>query len=45
MSLGEKMRAARKAARKTQDQVADELDVTKGAVSQWENDTTVPELE
>jgi transcriptional regulator with XRE-family HTH domain len=39
------MRAARERAKKTQQQVADELDVTKGAVSQWENDQTVPELE
>lgn len=45
MSLGRKMRAARKAAEKTQDQIADELGVTKGAVSQWETDQTVPELE
>lgn len=39
------MKAAREKAKKTQQQVADELDVTKGAVSQWENDQTVPELE
>lgn len=39
------MRAARERAKKTQQQVADQLDVTKGAVSQWENDQTVPELE
>ena len=43
-SLGMKMKAARKSAGKTQDQVADHLEITKGAVSQWENDTTVPEL-
>lgn len=45
MALGDKLKAARKAAKKTQDQVADHLDITKGAVSQWENDETVPELE
>lgn len=45
MGLGENMKAAREAAKKTQQQVADELGVTKGAVSQWENDGTVPELE
>ena len=39
------MRSARKLAKKTQDQVAEHLDITKGAVSQWENDQTVPELE
>jgi transcriptional regulator with XRE-family HTH domain len=44
-SLGAKMRSARQLAGKTQDQVADHLDITKGAVSQWENDQTVPELE
>lgn len=45
MTLGDRMRAARRAAHKTQEQVADRLNVTKGAVSQWENDGTVPELE
>lgn len=44
-TLGRQMRAARERAQKTQQQVADHLDVTKGAVSQWENDQTVPELE
>jgi transcriptional regulator with XRE-family HTH domain len=44
-TLGSRMKAVRKRAKKTQQQVADELDVTKGAVSQWENDQTVPELE
>jgi transcriptional regulator with XRE-family HTH domain len=39
------MKAVRQRAKKTQQQVADELNVTKGAVSQWENDQTVPELE
>ena len=39
------MRKARRAAGKTQEQVADHLEITKGAVSQWENGTTVPELE
>ena len=28
----------------TQDQVADELKITKGSISQWENDGTIPEL-
>lgn len=45
MTLGDRMRAARLAARKTQEEVAAKLNVTKGAVSQWENDGTVPELE
>jgi transcriptional regulator with XRE-family HTH domain len=45
MPLGTKMRAARLAAKKTQEQIAEHLDVTKGAVSQWETEETVPELE
>lgn len=45
MLLGSKMRVARKLAGKTQQQVADDLGVTKGAVSQWENGQTIPEME
>lgn len=47
MTLGKRIRAARKAAGKTLDQVAEQIGrgLTKGAVSQWENDRTVPELE
>lgn len=45
MTLGDKIRAARLAARKTQDQVAEKLGLTKGAISQWENDGTIPELQ
>ncbi len=44
-TLGSKMRAARERAQKTQQQVAEHLELTKGAVSQWENDQTIPELE
>ena len=44
-TLGARMQAVRKRAKKTQQQVADRLGVTKGAVSQWENNQTVPELE
>lgn len=43
-TLGQKMRAARESARKTQDDVAEQLGITKGAVSQWENDATKPTL-
>lgn len=39
------MKTARERAGKTQQQVADAIEVTKGAISQWENDQTVPELE
>lgn len=45
MSLGSRIKAARNTAKKTQDQVAEALGVTKGAVSQWENGGTIPELE
>lgn len=44
MSLGTKMHAARKAAKKTQEQIAEALDITKGAISQWENNGTTPTL-
>lgn len=44
-TLGQKMRRARAASGKTQDQVAEQIGTTKGAVSQWENNGTVPELE
>lgn len=43
-TMGERIKAARKASGLTQSQVADACDVTKGAVSQWEKDGTVPEL-
>lgn len=42
MTLGEQIRAARIAKKIRQHVVADELDVTVQAVSQWERDKTVP---
>lgn len=44
MSLGGKIREARHAAKMTQQQVADALDITKGAVSQWESNQSTPTL-
>jgi transcriptional regulator with XRE-family HTH domain len=47
MSLASKMKAARTTAKKSQQQVADRIGVTKGAVSQWETEganNTTPEL-
>lgn len=44
VSLGAKIRAARKAAKMTQQKVADGLDLTKGAISQWETNDTTPTL-
>jgi transcriptional regulator with XRE-family HTH domain len=43
-TLGRRIARARKAAGMTQDKVAEKLGLTKGAVSQWENDTTTPDL-
>lgn len=45
MALHEKIRAARREAQKTQEQVAEQIGLTKGAVSQWETGETVPDLE
>lgn len=41
-TLGEQIRAARKALRKSQAEVAEALGVSTQAVSQWETDKTVP---
>jgi transcriptional regulator with XRE-family HTH domain len=43
-TLGRRIARARKAAGMTQDKVAEKLGLTKGALSQWENDTTTPDL-
>jgi transcriptional regulator with XRE-family HTH domain len=45
MSLGQRIKQARLDAKKTQEQLAEDLKVTKGAISQWENNQTVPELD
>lgn len=45
MGIGKHIRAARDAANLTQDDVAEWFDITGQAVSQWERDETVPELE
>lgn len=44
MSLGKKIRAARDLAKLTQEQVAEALDLTKSAISQWEGNKTTPTL-
>ena len=41
-TFGDRMRAARKALGKTQDVIADEIDVTKSAVSAWETNREKP---
>lgn len=45
MTLGNRLKDARKAAGLTQAAVAERLSVTRPAVTQWERDATVPELE
>jgi len=40
MEVTERIKMARKDARLTQDQVAERLGITKGAVSQWESGKT-----
>lgn len=44
-TLGARMRAAREAERLSQLVVAAELGITKGALSAWENDKYLPQLE
>lgn len=43
-TFGDRLREARQALRKTQDTVADEIGVTKSAVSSWENNHDTPSL-
>ena len=45
MTLGKRIAAARKKARMTQKQVADAFGITGSAVSEWERDESVPEVE
>lgn len=42
MTVGEKIRSARKAKRLTQQDVAEKLDVSRQAVAKWESDLTLP---
>ena len=42
MSIGTKLRALRNQRKKTQKQVADELKITKSALSMYERDERVP---
>ena len=44
MDFKERLKLARKRAKITQEQLAYLCDCSKGAVSQWESGTTVPEL-
>lgn len=45
MTFGTRLKAARKRANLTQEQLGDSVGVTAQAVSQWERDETVPETE
>ncbi len=44
-TFGDRLRAARKALKLTQEDVADEVEVTKSAVSGWENNRETPGLD
>lgn len=44
MSLGKKIKESREFAQLTQDQAAEALGITKGAISQWEQNKTTPTL-
>lgn len=44
-SFGTRLRSARESVGLTQDDVAEELGVTKGSVSAWEKDRNFPQLE
>lgn len=43
-AIGGRIRAARKRAGMTQDQLAAKFDITKSAVSQWESGSTMPDI-
>lgn len=45
MTLGEKIRTLRKNAQLSQEALAEQLDVSRQAVSKWENDNGLPETE
>ena len=45
MSLGNKLAAARRAKNLTQEQLAEQLEVTRQAVSRWESDAAYPETD
>ncbi len=45
MSLGNKLAEARRAKNLTQEQLAEQLNVTRQAVSRWESDAAYPETE
>lgn len=44
-TFGDRLRAARKALKLTQEDVAEEVEVTKSAVSGWENNREAPGLD
>lgn len=45
MTLGEKIKEARKQAGLTQEQVAEKLMVSRQAVTKWETDKGIPDIE
>ncbi len=45
LELGKKIRQLRKFSGMTQEQLAEKLHVSRQALSKWENDTSLPDLE
>ena len=45
MAFGDKLQAIRRAAGLTQEQMAEELQVSRQAVSRWESNRSFPEVE
>ena len=45
MSLGENLQFLRKKAEITQEQLAEQLEVSRQSVSKWESDTAFPEMD
>ncbi len=45
MTIGEKIRAARKQAGLTQVQMAEKLCVSRQAITKWESDTGIPDID
>ena len=45
MTLGQRIQAGRKAAHLSQEALGEQLQVSRQAVSKWESDATIPELE
>ena len=45
MTLGEKLKEARKQAGLSQEQLAEQLIISRSAISKWESDLGIPDIE